>query len=342
MNILKESYEFLQSRLLPQVSKRHHKLFTFGFEALTIRPFVSLNGNARTTIAGRKTAESKIYRVVRQKNMLGYFPQFVSLFGLVTTSDVVNVDFSTFGGFNVLTFAKQTQLGRALPLYFATITYPIEQTGSQTIFIEKTIQQFVTLLGFTPHLVFDRGFESPYLVPFLTKQKIPFTIRFRKDKHVLYQLKDIPLKNLPWFEKDCVVEVYEDISLRVVVSEKMSERKDSDGNREAWYLLTNDFSSDKETVVGRYYFRFEIEETFKDLKHINDLKTFYRIRKEQTFQILLWFCILSVWLSFLLSETKQYLIQRIKQKRRKMLAVTRFFSENIQLELFSFYKQQFF
>lgn len=342
MNILKESYEFLQSRLLPQVSKRHHKLFTFGFEALTIRPFVSLNGNARTTIAGRKTAESKIYRVVRQKNMLGYFPQFVSLFGLVTTSDVVNVDFSTFGGFNVLTFAKQTQLGRALPLYFATITYPIEQTGSQTIFIQKTIQQFVTLLGFTPHLVFDRGFESPYLVPFLTKQKIPFTIRFRKDKHVLYQLKDIPLKNLPWFEKDCVVEVYEDISLRVVVSEKMSERKDSDGNREAWYLLTNDFSSDKETVVGRYYFRFEIEETFKDLKHINDLKTFYRIRKEQTFQILLWFCILSVWLSFLLSETKQYLIQRIKQKRRKMLAVTRFFSENIQLELFSFYKQQFF
>lgn len=67
MSILQESYDFLQSRLLPLVAKRHHKLFGFGFEALTIKPFVSLNGNARTTVEGRKTAESKIYRLVLQK-----------------------------------------------------------------------------------------------------------------------------------------------------------------------------------------------------------------------------------------------------------------------------------
>lgn len=342
MTILKQSYDFLQGKVLPNISKRHQRLFSFGFEALTIRPFVSLNGNSRITVANRSTAQSKIYRLVRQQKMLSYFPQFVTKLGLVTKKDMVNVDFSTFGGFQVLTFAKQTQLGRAIPLYFATITYPIEQTGSQTIFIKETIKEFVSLLGFAPHLVFDRGFESPYLVPFLVQEEIPFIMRFKKDKHVLYQMKEIPMRNLPWFEKDCVVEVYENTSLRVVVSEKLSERIDSEGKEESWYLITNDYKASTEQIVAKYYFRFEIEETFKDLKHINNLASFYRIRKEQTFKILLWFCMLAIWLSFLISGTRDYLVKRIQGKRRKMLSITRYLQESIQLELFSFYKAHFF
>jgi DDE family transposase len=341
MSILQESYDFLQQRIVPKISLRHRKLFLFGFEALTIKPFVSLNGNARTTIQGRKTAESKIYRIVHQEKFLEYFPKLPVHLGLVTEKDVVNVDFSTFGGFYALTFARQTALGRALPLYFATITYPIASEGSQTIFIEETITAFIAMLGFRPHLVFDRGFESPHLVPFLVKEQIPFTMRFKKDKHVLYQMKEIPMRNLPWFEKDCIVTVYEKTNLRIIVSEKLSERKDSEGKEEPWYLITNDLTTEKEAVIGRYYFRFEIEETFKDLKHINDLSTFYRIKKEQTFKILLWFCILSVWLSFLLERTKHYLVNRVTQKKNKLLSITRYFSESIQLELFTSYKQQF-
>jgi hypothetical protein len=148
----------------------------------------------------------------------------------------------------------------------------------------KVNKNFVALLGFTPHLVFDRGFESPYLVPFLLKQKIPFT-------------------------------VYEGTRVRVVVSEKLSERIDSQGRVEPWYLVTNDFTSEKEVIVSRYYFRFEIEEAFKDLKYIQNLKKFYRIKKAQTFQTLLWFCILKIWLAFLLDGTKQYLRHRILQKK---------------------------
>lgn len=332
----------MQTQLLPRVSKRHQKLFRFGFEALTLRPFVSLNGNSRVTVKNRSTAQSKVYRLVSQQKMLSYFPQLVRTFGLVTERDCINVDFSTFGGFQVLTFAKQTHLGRAFPLYFATITYPIESEGSQTIFIQKTIKEFVALVGFVPHLVFDRGFESPHLVPFLVKEQIPFTIRFKKDKHVLYHLKEIPMRNLPWFEKDCMVEVYENTTLRVVVSEKLLERKDSEGTEESWYLITNDDTASKEQIVAQYYFRFEIEETFKDLKHINNLSSFYRIKKEQTFKILLWFCLLALWLSFLLTGTKEYLVKRIQGKRRKMLSITRYLQESIQFELFSFYKAQFF
>src|ERR687893_539665 len=97
MVIVKQSYEFMQSHLIPRIAKRHKKLFLFGFEALTLRPFVSLNGNARTTIAVRKTAESKMYRLMDQEKMLAYFPTFVVLLELVTKTDTINVDFSTFG-----------------------------------------------------------------------------------------------------------------------------------------------------------------------------------------------------------------------------------------------------
>lgn len=294
------------------------------------------------TLSQRNTAQSKIGRLVAKERILLYFQQFMKHLALVKPTDTINVDFSTFCGFQVLTFAKQTNLGRSLPVYIATITYPIKSEDSQTQFIEEQIQKFVTLLSFCPHLVFDRGFESPYLVPFLVRQKIPFSMRFRKDKHVLYCFKEIPLRNLPWFEKDCVVEVYEDISLRVVVSEKLSERRDGCGNEEPWYIITSDFLTTKEAVIGRYYFRFEIEETFKDLKHIQNLKKFYKIKKQQTFQVLLWFCILTIWLSFLLKQTKQYLVQRIKQQKRKKLSVVKFFTESIQLELFTFFRNQFF
>src|SRR5438477_9141678 len=165
MVILRQSYEFVQSRLLPHVAKRHQKMFTFGFESLTLRPYVSLNANARMTVAVSNTAQSKMLRLVSNPAILQYFPAFVQQLGLVNPTDTINVDFSTFGGFYVLTFAKQTQLGRSLPVSVATITYPVESEGSQTRFIQEEVKKFITLLGFIPHFVFDRGFESPYLVP---------------------------------------------------------------------------------------------------------------------------------------------------------------------------------
>lgn len=350
MSIVQEAYSFVQARLLPHVVAKHQELFLFGFEALSIRPFVSLNGNARITIPVRNTAQSKMYRLVTKKQVLTYFSHFVSKLHLVQRQDTITIDFSTFGGFQVLTFAKQTQLGRAIPVYLAVIEYPVDE-GSQTLFVMEEVKKFITLVGSTPTLIFDRGFESPYIIPFLVTEQIPFVVRMRKDKHVLFEAKDIPLRNLPWFEKDTSVLVYHDApkiklqeKLRVVVSEKLSEREDSQGNRESWYLLTNipQKKKSKEELVASYYFRFEIEETFKDLKHIFELKKFYRIKKQQTFKVLLWFIILGIWLSFLLEKPKQYLIQRIQEKKRMKLSVVRFLYEQIQLEFFLAFRQSVF
>lgn len=329
MNILTESIIFFKTHVLPTVSKRHRPQVSFGFQALTMQPFTSLNANARMIIANRSTAESKIFRLVSNKSIPTHFTSLVTNLGLVTQSDVVNVDFSSFCGFEVLTFAKQTHLGRALPLYFATIQYPIVDPTSQTLFVIQHIKKFKYLLGFCPLLVFDRGFESHDIVYALLKEDIPFMLRLKKDKHILYQGKDIPLRNLPWYEKDTMVTIYEQ-QLRIVVSEKRSERTDSQGNEESWYILTNDEISSKERIIARYYFRFELEETFKDLKHINKLKHFFSIKKPLTFAVLLWFCILTIWLSFLISGMKHFATQRLRQKKRKRLSIPRFFFEQIQ------------
>lgn len=324
MHILRESYRCLQVKILPHIPKRHKKLFVFGFSALTMNHFVSLNSNARMTVVNRATAESKMYRLVSNKKILTYFPILLTHLKIVIPTDTINIDFSSFCGFEVLTFAKQTSLGRAIPVFIDAITYPIADSGSQTIFIIKTVKKFVRLLGFCPHLVFDRGFELPYLASYLVRNHICFTIRMRKDKHVMYQKKNMPLRNLPWFENDCMGGIYGE-TLRIVVSEKKQ------GMQEPWYLLTNDFNSTKDKIVALYYFRFEIEETFKDLKHIFTLKRFYKITKKQTFLILLWFYILSIWLMWKIPETERFLSQRALQNKHKRLSLTRHYYEQLQL-----------
>ena len=325
MSILDQAYQFLQTQLLPRIPLQHHKQFSFGFAALTLNPFVSLNSNARMTLPNRNTAESKIKRLMRNTKMLTYFTRLATSLSLVKSGDRINVDFSTFCGFQVLTFAKQTSLGRAIPLYIAAITYPIENPGSQTQFIIRETKEFVKRVKFPVHLVFDRGFELPYLASSLVANHINFTIRMKKDKHVIYLGKDIPLRNLPWFENDCFIYIY-GRQLRIVRSEKKK------GMAEPWYLLTNDTVSTRDRIVADYYFRFEIEETFKDLKHIFELKKFYKIQKMQTFLTLLWFYILGIWLSFLLQTTQAYMCKRIRQNKHKTLSIVRFFYEQVCLE----------
>lgn len=319
MNILIQSVNFFNSYLLKHIEKKHKKLFSFGFLALSLQSFTSLNSNARTVCSNRSTAESKIFRLVRKEKIRGYFPKIASSLDLIRENDIVNVDFSSFCGFEVLTFAKQTILGRALPLFFGILKYPIESELSQTLFIIERIKEFKKIFGFYPKLVFDRGFTLPLLVKFLLKENILFYIRMRKDKLVYYQEKLLPLRNLPWFERDCQIYVY-DHDLRMVVSETKGT--------EPWYILTNDMESEKDKVISRYYFRFEIEETFKDLKHVTRLKKFF-IKKSLTFTILLWFCILSIWLSYLLQDMKKYLRGRINIHPNKRLTQIKYFFEGL-------------
>ena len=332
MNILLQTVKYFEEEVLPIVPKQIQKQVYFGFRSLTLKPFVSLNGNARTVISNRSTAESKIGRLVKNPKVSKCFSGLVSSLHLVNPQDTINVDFSSFGGFEILTFAKQTHLGRAVPLYFSVLKYPIIDPGSQTIFIMDTIEKFVNLLGFCPHLVFDRGFESPYLMPFLTKKKYLFTVRIKADKHVVVKEFELPVENYPRdgvTPTDVLVKVYGQ-TLRLIISSKTSEK--ATDYAEPWYLLTNDFVLDKYKILSGYYFRFEIEETFKDLKYVNRLKRVFPIRKVQTITNLLWFYTLFIWLAFLTTAAKKYLEERIKKRKRERLSLPRYLFEQLQLD----------
>ena len=84
MNIIQETFSFLQSRILPEISGKHKRLFSFGIHALSLHPFVSLNGNARMVVPNRSTAESKIFRLVSNETIATYFPTLINHLHLMT------------------------------------------------------------------------------------------------------------------------------------------------------------------------------------------------------------------------------------------------------------------
>jgi hypothetical protein len=327
MNILLKTKAYFNKHVLSAVKKKHQELFQFGFQAFCLQPFTSLNSNARTVVANRSTAESKLHRLFVNESVRGYFSHLVSRLGLVSSTDILIVDISTFCGFNVLTFAKQTWCGRAMPVYFALIRYPITEPTSQNNLIIAHIKKLKDIVGFYPSLVCDRGFMLPTLIEFLVKEEIVFYIRMKQDKHVVYGEMELSLFALGEVERDAVVTVY-GVTLRVVTSYNTGEYE------EPWYILTSDMISSHAHIIAVYYFRFEIEETFKDLKHVFNLKRFF-ITKEQSFATLLWFYILAVWIAFILQSTQKadFLCQKTTVPKHKQLSILRLFHEAIQRSL---------
>lgn len=325
MSILRQSKGLIQDQFLPQVKPKHKELFKFGIKAFSLRPFVSLNSNARVVVSNRNAAESKAYRLVSKSKFVSNFLNILKAVKLISKNSLVIGDFSSFCGFETLAFGLQTRIGRATPIFVNAITYPIEEPTSQNLFIIEQIKVLIRVLGFCPKLVFDRGFAIPHLIGFLISKRAIFYIRIKEGKS--YQVeKDDAIKHLVRNAKtkDFTCFIYGAV-LRVVVSDKPAN-----GNP-PWYILTSDFSSSREEVLKIYYYRFEIEETFKDIKHIFDLKNF-QVKTIQTFVILLWFLTLGFWISELLGLTTRYAKERLQAHPKKALSFVRQFVESIQLE----------
>jgi len=286
MIILTRKREFLQSILLNVPLKVCH-LFTFGYEALVGHTVISLRGNARLTRHEWTLAKAKAWRLTTNKRMIGVFHTIFARTCAVTSSDIVAIDFSDFkNNWQVLMFARQTREGRAYPLFFDVISYPVTE-GSQNLFIVATIKRFIELSRCTPTLVFDRGFAIPHLIKFLAQNHIPFIIRIKRRKLVtVVETRE----RGPVEELDVIDEMVEEwgVIVRLIVSDKPRE----DG--EPWYLITNDTVSARETIIDRYYHRFEIEEFFRDAKRLLGLEH-HQMKSTRSLSILLWFVILGTW-----------------------------------------------
>jgi len=328
MNILGQTGKIVTTKILSLVKPKHQKLFSFGLKALTFTPYESLGSNSRLVTKNLSTAASKIYRLTSNKTILSDFSKLVSLSGLVQKTSLVNVDFSTFCGFQTLAAAVQTGEGRAIPVWLNAITYPIKFAGSQNIFVLEELIAFGKCLGFYPRFVFDRGFWIPCMMRFLLKEKIIFYLRIKKGQELFWDKgnKKIKAQSLGNHTKDTVITLY-GYRLRLIVSppppKQTSPRKKQ--NKERWYIITNDMETIRGEILSIYATRFEIEETFKDYKHIQRLKRL-RIKTIQTFLILLWFASVAFWIAWFIDDLRG----KASVNPKKMRSFFRIFWEDLQ------------
>lgn len=292
---MKQSAKLIGNNILPNVLSKHKDLFKFGISAFSLTPFNSLNSNARMIVENTNTASSKVYRLVSNQKVLDNFPKLLRVSNLVNKHSLVNIDFSTFCGFETLSFGVQTNMGRAIPIWNNCLTYPISEVGSQNLFVISEIKRFGAILGFYPRFVFDRGFWIPDMIKFFLKGGVTFYLRIKAGKLLECEDDFKSAKALGRAAKDIPIKLY-GYSLRLIVSPPPPKKKGK-LPKERWYILTNDLASSREKVLDIYKHRFEIEETFKDLKHVSLLKKFF-IKKKLSFKILLSFVCLSFWISY--------------------------------------------
>ncbi len=338
MDIVTQTKEFVTTRFLPFVRRKHQSLFIFGLQALCFTPYKSLGSNARLIIENINTANAKMFRLVGKKTMVHNFRKILVASDLVNKTSLVNVDFSTFCGFQALVFAVQTGMGRALPVWNNSLTYPIEHVGSQNIFVLDEIKAFGKTLGFFPRFVFDRGFWIPCVMKFLLREKIPFYLRIKAGQHLELERntkrkkkgksKKLRAQIIGQTIKDARIILF-GYHLRLIISPPPPEQvnKKKKQNTQRWYILTNNMQATREEILTIYKTRFEIEEAFKDIKHIQDLKVLH-LKTIQSFTILLWFATLSLWLSYW--REKQTHEKEGQKVTRKIRSFFRIYWEELQ------------
>ncbi len=333
MNIVGQTRKFVTRKILTSIKPKHQSLFSFGIKALSFTPYDSLGSNARIVVENISTASSKMYRLVSNKTIVNAFPKLVALSGFVRRSSLVNVDFSTFCGFQALCFGVQTGEGRAIPIWNNCITYPIKFVGSQNLFVLSEIKRFGKCLGFYPGFVFDRGFWIPIVMKFMLEKKIIFYLRIKQGQELSWvKRKGIDIqkaKKIGRYTKDAGIKLF-GYKMRLIVSPPPPKQTNpkKPQNTQRWYIITNDMNTSREDILIIYKTRFEIEEVFKDYKHIQKLKNL-RIKTKETFTILLWFATIAFWVAWWTQGLKSG--EHIHPKKKR--SFFRIFWEELQLNL---------
>ena len=316
-NIVRAIRTRIQKQLVPAVPKRWAHQFRFGLEAYGLRAFTSATGNARMVATKPKTAIRKAERLFSNTKLTDVLGTVFDSLALVRQGSYVNVDHSDMNGLMALVGALQTRKGRAVPV-MVEATYSdrlsaredapprrklLRQARTEarlwqsfTGHVIDSLQDFHDRLGFWPKLVFDRGFGNESLVTHLQAEGAIFYIRLKAGRFVEFDGQKTEVKQLK--DSDAVVQLF-GLKLRVVRSPKSRRAK------EPWYILTNDQTSSRNKVVKIYYHRFEIEETFRDIKHIWGLKR-TRLNKPNSLKLILWLVSFGIALLHLVTKpTKQ-------------------------------------
>jgi hypothetical protein len=329
-DIVRDSRTLIQNKLLPAVPRKWLTQVSFGIQAYSLQAFQSATGNARRVVANPNTAARKSERLLANLRLAEQLGTVFDQLGLIRPSSYLNIDHSDMYGLTALVGAVQTRNGRAIPAMVET-TYAlhIPASGSskstprterlradmraarrQQSFTGHTIDALQNLhdrLGFWPKgLVFDRGFGNESIVTHLAAEGATFYIRLKGGRYVEADGQKTEVKQLKG--NDTTIRLY-GITLRVIRSPKSRRAK------EPWYILTNDRASSRNKVVRIYYHRFEIEESFKDLKHIFEFRR-VQLTKPNSLKVLLWLIFLGFAVLYVVTKpTKQTVANRHPKKR---------------------------
>lgn len=328
-NIVRDIRTNIQTYLIPAVPSRWQSQLRFGLQAYGLRAFQSAASNARMAVANPRTGIRKSERLFRNTKLADTLGTIFDSLSLVKPASFVAVDHSDMNGLTALVGAVQTRNGRAIPCFVeTTYAHRIPGTGSRRStprwqrlrdamvaarrtqsFTGHTIdalQDFADRLGFWPKLVFDRGFGNESIVTHLVAEGCTFYVRLKAGRYIEFDGQKMKIQELE--EKDAIVQLY-GLTLRVI-------RSPRDGkNDEPWYVLTNDMGSSRNRIVKIYYHRFEIEETFKDMKHIFELKR-TRLNKPLSLKLLLWFVSLGIALLYKVTKPTKRHIQKPHSKKQ--------------------------
>jgi len=204
-DIVRTVREQIQHKLVPATNHYWRSQLQFGLQAYGLRPFHSVNSNARQTVVNTHTAARKQERLFHN---CGFAEQIGTIFdalGLVRPGSYVNCDHSDMNGLTAFVGAVQTRNGRALPCLIeatysdrlpSTPDAPKRKSALRKARTEsRRIQSFTghyidalqglhDRLGFWPKLVFDRGFGNESLVTHLAAEGATFYIRLKGGRYV--------------------------------------------------------------------------------------------------------------------------------------------------------------
>jgi len=308
--------KFVTNNLATNMPKKLQPLFLFGVKAFVLQPLVSCNSNARRAHPGsRAAAEQQMYRLLHHKRLFIQLWRTLAKELPLAPQDVVNVDYSNLGPLAILGFAKQTRRGRAMPVLMRALASNTQgykkshpnygklktyyQTWKKTVkadqfsFVLKSLRLLKYLYGVQPRLVFDRGFVNQSIVQFLSDHSWIFYMRMRDDFSVEISGRRQYIGELAEGQYSII---WANRTLRLIVTKPRSRYA------QPWYIMTNDLETQPAKIAKLYYHRFEIEESFRDLKTLFRLR-WSTLRSWQSLRVVL--CFMSIGLICALKQLSQ-------------------------------------
>jgi hypothetical protein len=329
IHIVQDIHSLIQTHLIPAVPKKWQPQFQFGLRAYALQTFQSATSNARRVVVNPNTAARKSERLLANTRLANYLGKVFYTLRLVKPASYVNVDHSDMHGLTALVGAVQTRNGRAIPCFVeTTYAHHLPAVGSRDetprttrlrramVTARKTqsftghtiaaLQDFADRLGFWPKLVFDRGFGNASIVEHLMAKRATFYIRLKAGRYVEHGGERTEVQRLA--SSDTTVSLY-GLTLRVIRSPKSRRAP------EPWYILTNDMTSSRSKIVRIYYHRFEIEEAFKDTKHVFEFDH-VRLTKPNSLKVLLWLIFLGIAMLYKVTKPTKHTQPHSHPKKR--------------------------